>query len=153
MNKASVIDLSSNSCDEEHGKPDNVNVDITPDPTCHESNINQLVNQFTFCCLQYPACDLLDSRAVESYVERFQIDILYRFATTHQQFQLVSSVSVLAPGLKEAKSSEREPLRALLLAAFSDCLSIDWAGSVSGSQLCVCITLKFYLRSDKLTAA
>ena len=138
MNKASVIDLSSNSCDEEHGKPDDVNVDITPDPTCHESNINQLVNQFTFCCLQYPACDLLDSRAVESYVERFQIDILYRFATTHWQFQLVSSVSVLAPGLKEAKSSEREPLRALLLAAFSDCLSIDWAGSVSGSQFCVC---------------
>ena len=49
---------------------------------------------------------------------------------THGQFQFVSSVSVLTPGLKAAKSSER----ALVSAAFSNCLAIDWTGSVSISQ-------------------
>ena len=53
---------------------------------------------------------------------------------THGQFQFVSSVSVLTPGLKAAKSSERAPVRALVSAAFSDCLAIDWTGSVSISQ-------------------
>ena len=55
--------------------------------------------------------------------------------TTHGQFRLVSSVSVLTPGLKAAKSSERAPVRALVSAAFSDCLAIDWTGSVSGSHV------------------
>ena len=53
---------------------------------------------------------------------------------THDQFESVSSVSVLTPGFKAAKSSERVPARALLLAADCDCMTIEWTSSVSSSQ-------------------
>ena len=80
VNQASVVDLGAYSRDQEHGKSGEdityinyINQDKarTYKPKIHKTGILK-----TFYCLRYPACDLLGSRAVESYKKK-NIDVSY----------------------------------------------------------------------------
>ena len=75
VDQASVIDLGANSRDQEHGKSGE-DITLTTSIKTRQDHTSQRFLKKgilkTFYCLRYPACDLLGSRAVESYKKRVE---------------------------------------------------------------------------------